>query len=158
MLTIGACDFTAQKHRIAIIDDERALCDLYSLVLKKRGYEPVFAGNGGEEILDAIENEELTQNNLDIVLLDYHMGEGKIDGFETANRIRKSIPLAKIIIVSADSKVKRKVLAAGFSFISKPFSIREFLTVVARPEDVLQEGKHGKMALEDNVAGTLVAT
>lgn len=123
--------FSLTQRNVAIVDDVQEIRNLVSQVLKKSGYDVVFKGKSGEEIVEAIVSGKLADYNLDIALLDYHMGSG-IDGLETAIRIKKHIPTTKIIIVSAETKIKNEVLMAGLSFFSKPFSIAEFLDLMGR--------------------------
>ena len=122
-------------NAVAIVDDVQDICNLMSLVLSMKGYNVAFIGNSGEEIIEAIAEGKLTKDNLDVVLLDYHLGSGRIDGLKTASLLRELVPTAKIIIVTADSSIKAQVLASGMSFISKPFSIQEFLKIVREDEN-----------------------
>jgi CheY-like chemotaxis protein len=126
---------------VAVVDDEALLCNLYSVLLEKYGYDVVFVGSSGEEVLEAIASGKLTKDNLDIVLLDFHMGIGKIDGLETAIRIKENIPAAKIIIATADSSIEREVREAGVAFLSKPFSVGELLPALDQHVNGEQAGK-----------------
>src|SRR5579863_4732399 len=101
-------DLPPETLCIAIVDDEPRLSSLCSFVLIKNGYEVVYVGKSGEDILRAIVEHRLSKNNLNVVLLDYSLGLG-IDGLEIALRIKENIRTAKIIIVTADTSVKSKV-------------------------------------------------
>jgi CheY-like chemotaxis protein len=115
---------------------------LYSLILERQGYKVVFVGTSGEEIVGAITKGELRKDNLDAVVLDYRLGNEKLNGLETAIRIKQRIPTAKIIITTADTSIKTQAVAAGLSYISKQFSVEEFLNVIDKDQIDLEEGKN----------------
>jgi DNA-binding response OmpR family regulator len=144
-----------RKRNIAIVDDEPSLGMLYSLILRKQGYQVVFVGTSGEEIIEAIDRGELRKDNLDIVALDYRLGNDKLNGLETAVKIKEHIPTARIVIITADTTIKTQAVAAGLSYISKQFSVEEFLDVVGEERG---EGKQvpegGESNLQSNVACT----
>jgi DNA-binding NtrC family response regulator len=116
------------------VDDVEEICNLESLVLKKNGYDVVFKGKSGEEIVQALVDGRLVDDKVDIALLDYQMGSG-IDGLQTAMRIKENIPTVKIIIVSGENKVENEVQMAGLEFLSKPFSIQQFLNLIGHAEN-----------------------
>lgn len=121
----------ANEKGIAIVEDYFLLCHLYSSFLEKNGHQVIFAGFSGEEILTAISNGRLGKDNLDIAILDYHLGHG-IDGVETAIRIRELIPSTKIIIVSSDTVIEKDAARNGFLFLAKPFSTASLLSTIAK--------------------------
>ncbi|MGI0090843.1 MAG: response regulator, partial [Nitrososphaerales archaeon] len=112
--------------KVAIIEDESQLRDLYSLVLKDRGYDIVFRANCGEEVIIAIAEGKLS--GLDIAILDYRLGSG-INGLQTARLILQSKPNVRIIIATADDSIQCEVRAAGFFLLKKPFTIIDLLRV-----------------------------
>jgi DNA-binding NtrC family response regulator len=124
--------FVRSPRRIAIVDDEPPLCSLFSQILGENGFEVVYIGNSGEEILEAIAQGAL--DKVDMVLLDYNLGNG-IDGLKTAARIKRHLPKVTIILVTAEVSIRKEVLASGLSFLEKPFSIEEFLKVVGHEDD-----------------------
>ena len=66
-----------------------------------------------------------------MVLLDYRMRT--MNGFEAAEEIRRFDPAVRIVIVTADDSVREKVVAAGFGFLQKPFSmsqLRDYLRML----------------------------
>lgn len=111
---------TMEKAKILIVDDEEDLCRILQFNLENEGYEVVSAYSGEEalEMLDA---------SFHLVLLDVMMGG--MNGFETANAIRKKKCL-DVPIVFLTAKDTENDLLTGFSigaddYISKPFSIKE---------------------------------
>jgi DNA-binding NtrC family response regulator len=97
------------------------------LILRKKGCDVVFCGEQRKDILKAIAQGKLTKYNLDIVLLDYWLGDS-INCLQTAARIMEHIPTVKIIIATGESSIKTQILKAELSFLlEQPFSIEEFL-------------------------------
>ena len=78
--------------RVLLLDDEPTTLFLRGLALRQQGYECV-ATNTIEEALESIAE-------IDIAVLDYHLGEGKF-GTEVAARLKEIRPEVPIIILSA---------------------------------------------------------
>jgi CheY-like chemotaxis protein len=111
---------------VAIVDDERALVEIYEKVLEMRGIPVSFVAYDGEEAL-----RRLAEHNPkpQIILMDYRMPI--MNGIETMRRIFNQDPDAKVIFISADGSVKEAAIEAGAAmFIQKPASIKEILNAV----------------------------
>ncbi len=78
--------------RVLLLDDDPANLLLRAAVLRQNGYEcfPASTAEDANELLDQIE----------IAVLDYHLGQGKF-GTEVAARLREKRPSVPIIILSA---------------------------------------------------------
>ena len=100
--------------KILVIDDDQAITELLSMLLKTHGFE-IVASNSGREGIEAVRNE-----NPAIVLLDLMMPDQ--DGWEVSRAIRafSNVP---ILILSAinDPGMIASVLDAGADdFLVKP--------------------------------------
>lgn len=78
--------------RVLLLDDEAANLHLRTVILRQNGYECIPAST----IEEAIEHF----NNIDIAVLDYHLGSGQF-GTEVAHLLRRRRPHVPIIILSA---------------------------------------------------------
>ncbi len=110
--------------KILIVDDDKNICDMLSIALKKEGYGIMLANTGNEAL--AI----LSDRAPDLVLLDVMLPD--IDGWQVCREIRKKSDLP-IIFVTAKSEIFNKLL--GFElgaddYIVKPFDMREVLARV----------------------------
>ncbi len=126
--------------RILIVDDEKNICELLELYLRKDGYETEKAMNGEQAI------EKFTSFGPDLVLLDIMLPE--MDGWQVCREIRKmsNVP---IIMVSAKGETFDKVLGLELGaddYITKPFDTKE---VLARIKSVLRRAGGG-MEMTDN--------
>ncbi len=109
------------KPKILVVEDDPAISNLIRTTLETQDYQYHTARNGSGALLDAV------SYNPDIIILD--LGLPDMDGVDIIKKIRtwSSMP---IIVVSARSEDKDKVdaLDAGADdYLTKPFSIDEFL-------------------------------
>jgi len=123
------------SHKILVIDDDLAICDLLKSYLSKEDFEVLTAPSGQEGI------SMFKLYEPDLVLLDIMMPTNKKDGFQVCREIRE-ISLKPIIFVTAKDDEFDKVLGLELGaddFITKPFSSRE---VCARVKAVLRRTKN----------------
>lgn len=80
------------RVRVLLLDDEPANLHLRTAILRQHGYECVPAST--------IEEATELFNNIDIAVLDYHLGAGQF-GTEVASLLRRRRPHVPIIILSA---------------------------------------------------------
>ena len=109
--------------KILVVDDDKNICELLNLYLKKEGYEVVFAYDGSEAVSKAKEE------NPNLILLDVMMPV--INGWEACKLIRQfsNVP---IIMLTALDTTENKVQGLNIGaddYIVKPF---EPLEVIAR--------------------------
>jgi two-component system, OmpR family, response regulator len=83
---------TIQPVRVLLLDDEPTNLHLRTAILRQHGYECVPAAS--------IEEATELINNIDIAVLDYHLGAGQF-GTEVAALLRRRRPHVPIIILSA---------------------------------------------------------
>ncbi len=132
--------------KILIVDDEAAIREMVSLVLRQHGYECRTAQ-------DVNEAQNLIVNDLpDLVLLDWMLPG--ISGFDYARRLRREKLTQKLPVIMLTARVheedKIKSLDTGADdYITKPFSPRELL---ARIKAVLRRTAplSGELELEYN--------
>ncbi len=115
--------------KILVVDDEKNICELLSIYLKKDNYEVECAYEGHQAL------EKIATFVPDLVLLDIMLPG--LDGWEICRRIRKnsSVP---IIMISAKGETFDKVLGLELGaddYITKPFDTKE---VLARIKSVLR--------------------
>jgi two-component system, OmpR family, response regulator VicR len=124
---------TGDRKKICIIEDEPAMIELVSLILRNRGYDVVGA-LGGQEGLELI-----ASTNPDLVLLDLMMPD--MSGWDVYQQMKaddamKAIP---VVIVTAKAQSIDKVLGLHIAkvqdYITKPFSPNELVESVKRVLD-----------------------
>jgi len=120
----------AMREKLLIVDDERMILELASMVLSSKGFNVYVADNA----LDSYELIEQEQPAL--VLLDYMMP--KINGLDALKEIRKRFPETYVIMFTGkgSEEVAVELMKAGASdYILKPFSNAK---LVQRIENVLR--------------------
>ena len=115
-----------KKKRVAIVEDEQGLIEIYSAYLENLGYNLVFSVASGEELVQTISSGLIAA---DVVIMDYRLPG--IDGIETSRRILALSPEMKIILTTADDSVRKRAGSLGVSFLQKPFS----MSILARMID-----------------------
>ncbi|MBI5304953.1 MAG: response regulator transcription factor [Chloroflexi bacterium] len=120
------------KGRVLIVDDDRTLVRLMREALSKADFEIITAFNG----IDAL--QELYAKQPDLILLDVMMP--RMDGWETATRIRQ---VSKVPVIMLTAKDEESDKLKGFSvgvddYVTKPFSFAE---MVARVQAVLNRAR-----------------
>ncbi len=115
--------------KILVVDDEKNICELLGLYLRKDNYEVEFAYDG----ISALQKQEIYAP--DLILLDIMLPG--MDGWEVCRRIRKDSDVP-IIMVSAKGETFDKVLGLELGaddYVTKPFDTKE---VLARVKSVLR--------------------
>jgi len=113
------------SKRVAIVDDEKDLTSVFSMIVTSLGHHTEFVAHGGNEIVLAVGGGGI---HPDIILMDYRMGS--MNGIQAAQKILQTHPEIKIIIATADDSVRQEATALGLLFIQKPFSIRALAKVI----------------------------
>jgi DNA-binding NtrC family response regulator len=117
---------------IAIVDDDADVREAYAIALKKYGYQVALSSEDAETLIEGIRTKSPSSiSECDTFLMDYHLGERrKKNGLDAAREIRSILPSARITIASGDKSVKGWVVAEGFQFLAKPFSISKLVELL----------------------------
>lgn len=139
--------------KILIVDDEKNICELVSLYLKKEGFEVDCAGDGEEAIL------KFEADQFDLVLLDIMLP--KKDGWEVCKEIRRSSNVP-IIMLSAKGETFDKVLGLELGaddYVTKPFDSKELVarikSVIRRAKDVSEPAADSQLVEYENLSVSL---
>jgi len=115
---------------VIIIDDEKSLLDLLSVVFKKEGY-------GVRTALSAkLAFEIIDREDIDLVVTDIKMPE--TDGMEVLRHVREARPDVPVVMITAYGSINQAVetLKAGaLDYVVKPFDVEELKIIVARGLD-----------------------
>jgi signal transduction histidine kinase len=123
----GPCD---NKVSVVIIDDDRDLLELTSLILSNNGFQPYVADRAQEGF------ELISCHSPELVLLDYMMPE--MDGLSALQLIKSRFPDTYVVMFTGNGseEVAVELMKNGASeYILKPFNNRN---LVERLENVLR--------------------
>ena len=114
---------------ILIVDDEKAITDLFTQILSDMGYE-VTAVDDGEEALKIIDAYKP-----DVIVSDVHMP--RIDGDELFRRVIGKLPsyAKKFVFLTGsniDTKLQQFLATSGCEVLVKPFDIFELSEIIRK--------------------------
>lgn len=119
----------ATARRILIVDDDPEIQYLLAAVLRRRGYEIVFARDGGEA------HRAVNAFAPDLILLDLMMP--KVDGFDFLRNLKQDredrrVPAVPVIVLSAHLQSDpTQVLELGATtLLPKPFDIDQLTDLI----------------------------
>jgi CheY-like chemotaxis protein len=104
---------------ILLVEDEDAVREVASRILRRHGYTVVEARNGA----DAMRQFKDGGTEFDLIVTDIVMPE--MGGLELAQRVREWTPDARILFTSGyteDAVLRRNFLDPGAEFVEKPFT------------------------------------
>jgi len=114
-------------EKILIIDDEKSIVDLLSVVFKKEGYK-VETSLSSSKALELIDREDF-----DLVLTDIKLPQKS--GMEILKYIREEKPDIPVIMITAYGTIKQAVEAlkkGALDYVVKPFDVEELKIIVAQ--------------------------
>ena len=112
-----------------VVDDDEVIRQLISVNLELEGFE-VHTAVDGQDCLDTIKNVEP-----DVVTLDVMMP--RLDGWETATRLREDPSLASVRVVLLSARAQEADLERGQrigvdAYLTKPFDPDDLVATVRR--------------------------
>jgi DNA-binding response OmpR family regulator len=116
-------------HKVLVVDDHPPTLQLVKTALGGLGMEVRTAGNGAECLL-AVDEEKP-----DVIILDVMMPV--MDGFQTLQILQQSKETEKIPVIMLTARSSDRDVAHGWrsgvtSYLTKPFSIDQLVTLVQR--------------------------
>lgn len=117
---------------ILIVEDEESLADPLAFLLRKEGFDVIFAPDGPTAL------EQFANNTVDIVLLDLMLPG--MSGTDVCKQLRATSSVPVIMVTARDSEIDKVVgLELGADdYVTKPYSSRE---LIARIRAVLRRGQ-----------------
>ena len=113
--------------KLLIIDDEKSIIDLLSVVFKKEGYS-VSAALSARKALSLIDEQDF-----DLILSDIKLPQ--MSGMDVLKYVKKNKPFVPVVMITAYGTIKQAVEAfklGAVDYIVKPFDIDELKLVVAQ--------------------------
>ncbi|MDY6939159.1 MAG: ATP-binding protein [Cyanobacteriota bacterium] len=129
--------------KILIVEDELIAAANIARNLEKQGYEVTGKVNSGEKALEQVEKQ-----SPDLVLMDI-MLRGKLDGIETAEKIRDRyrVPIVYMTAYADRNTLDRAKQTEPYGYLVKPFKSQDISTTI---EMALQKRK-GEKKIEEQL-------
>jgi DNA-binding NtrC family response regulator len=115
------------KPRVLIIDDEKNIRDVFSLLLEDHGYEVETAETGAAGV------ERARLFGPEAILLDMNLPD--IPGLEVLAKLREAHPETGIVIITAYGTIRSAVEATklgAYAYLEKPVDNEEMLLTISR--------------------------
>jgi two-component system response regulator MtrA len=138
---------TTARPRILVVDDDAALAEMLSIVLRNEGFEPSWCAYGDKALAS------FRENHPDLVLLDV-MLPGR-DGVDVCRDIRaeSGVPIVMLTARTDTVDVVEGLEAGADDYVSKPFKAKELVarirTRLRRLTAVAEEGEADTLAIGD---------
>jgi CheY-like chemotaxis protein len=100
---------------VAVVDDERDLVQVISILVKRLGFDVECTASDGDEIVRAVKSGK----HPDVIIMDYRLPG--MNGLQAAEILKQMLSDVKIVIISADDSMREATLSAGLLFLPKPF-------------------------------------
>jgi DNA-binding NtrC family response regulator len=113
--------------KILIIDDEKSILDLLSVVFKKEGYT-VETALSAKMALELIDKEEF-----DLLLTDIKLPQ--MSGMKVLQYVKEKYPAMPVVMITAYGTIKQAIEAlkmGAMDYIVKPFNMEELKIIVAQ--------------------------
>lgn len=117
--------------RVLIVDDERSICEVLSVVLQEKGYEVSAAASGREGI------DVARAFAPDVVLLDMNLPD--VSGIEVLEAVRRQQPDCAVIIMTAFGTIRNAVQTTrlgAYDYLEKPVDNDALVLLVERAIEV----------------------
>jgi len=115
-----------RASRILVVDDERSMRELLSILLRGQGYEVTLADSGEHAI------ELLKHTAFDLVVTDLRMR--KVDGLSVLRATKETSPDTAVLVVTAYASPETAVeamKAGAYDYVTKPFKMEEIQVTIA---------------------------
>jgi DNA-binding NtrC family response regulator len=113
--------------KILVIDDEKSILDLLSVVFKKEGYI-VETSLSAKTALELIDKEEF-----DLILTDIKLPQ--MSGMKILKYVKEKYPAMPVVMITAYGTIKQAIEAlkmGAMDYIVKPFNMEELKIIVAQ--------------------------
>ena len=112
-------------EKILIVDDERGLREVLSIMLKRAGYAVTEASDGEEAI------SHINKEMFDLVITDLRMP--KADGMAVLKAVKSSFPETVVLVITAFATADSAVDAmkqGAYDYLTKPFQVDEVQLII----------------------------
>ena len=122
-------------EKILVVDDEKSILDLLTVVFKKEGFT-VFTSLSAVKAIELIDKEDI-----DIILTDIKLPH--MSGMDILKHVKENKPDIPVIMITAYGTIKQAVQAfkqGALDYVLKPFDMDELKMVVSQGlEKLLQD-------------------
>ncbi len=145
-------DQEARRHRILLVDDNRALAENLAEILEEAGYAVVWAGSCAGAL-------SLAAEGFDVALVDLKLPDG--DGTALAPLLKELSPTGEVVLLTGFATLESAVAAVragACAYLVKPCATQELLVTVEQAmRQVRLHGEKRALAHQAQMAEKLAA-
>jgi len=119
------------KFKVLVLDDEKSIRDIFTLLLEETGYLVGSAASGAEGL------DRAAAFRPDVLLLDMNLPD--MSGLDVLGHMNARLPKCRIIIITAFGTIKNAVEATklgAYAYLEKPVDNEELLLMISRALEV----------------------
>jgi DNA-binding NtrC family response regulator len=119
------------KFKILVVDDEKNIRDIFTLLLREKGYHVETAAKGSEAL------EKARTFGPDVILLDMNLPD--LSGLDVLAGVRRTGSPCRIIIITAYGTIRNAVEATklgAYAYLEKPVNNEELFLLIDRALEV----------------------
>ena len=120
-----------KNYKILIVDDDKDITELITIVLEGEGFA-VAACHTGDEAIDFLKSsrKKAREDAIDLIILDIMLPDKS--GYRVCKEIRQTsnVPILFLSAMSGESDKITGFLSGGDDYLSKPFSTSELISRV----------------------------
>ncbi|MDP2914795.1 MAG: sigma-54 dependent transcriptional regulator [Candidatus Aminicenantes bacterium] len=119
------------KFKVLVLDDEKSIRDIFTLLLEEKGYLVESAASGAEGL------DRAAAFRPDVLLLDMNLPD--MSGLDVLGHMSARLPKCRIIIITAFGTIKNAVEATklgAYAYLEKPVDNEELLLMISRALEV----------------------
>jgi two-component system, NtrC family, response regulator AtoC len=142
------------RGRVLIVDDDKDMCGMLSVVLGKKGFE-VSTRQSGADAFDLLQIEDF-----DVVVTDLNM-KG-MTGLQLCERVAQNRPDVPVVVITAFGSFETAVAAiraGAYDFITKPFEVEALeltLTRAVQHRTLREEVKRLRRVVSEKQLGEIL--
>jgi len=124
---IKKSDQLLEKEKILLVEDDKNISTILSMILNKEGYQIITVESGASALT------EIEENSFKVVLLDIKLPD--MSGLEVLKRIKGRDPNTVVIIMTGFSSMEWAIEAlryGAYDYLEKPFDIEKLKIIIKR--------------------------
>ena len=125
-----------KMYKVLLLDDDPALREVLSDVLKMKGYEPIPVATGAAALA------QVEQQDIDVVLIDIKLEE--LSSLEVLRGVKTCSPDTECILLTGQASLTTAIEAinlGAFSYLQKPFEMEQLLVTIRRAAEKRAAGQ-----------------
>ncbi len=125
MATQSTIDLPRTHARVLVVDDERSMRELLTIVLKREGHDVLVAENGGAAL------EILNRESIDLLISDIKMPDmSGVDVLKAAKSVDQDIVGVMITAFASTDTAVEALRMGAYDYLTKPFNVDELKIVI----------------------------